>query len=83
MCSETVECNVLLGPQFINYLNQVYTALCLNLKYFWCFFSCLLLHLVIMGEICQIFHDSGVYFSLFCQVLLCTCGIVWFLWSQI
>lgn len=38
MCSETVECNVLLGPQFINYLNQVYTALCLNLKYFWRFF---------------------------------------------
>lgn len=38
MCSETVECNVLLGPQFINYLNQVYTALCLNLKYFWHFF---------------------------------------------
>lgn len=29
-----------------------------------------------MGEICQIFHDSGVYFSLFCQVWLCTCGIV-------
>lgn len=79
MCSETVECNVLLGPQFINYLNQVYAALCLNLE----FFFCLLLHLGIMGEICQIFHDSGVYFSLFCQVLLCTCGIVCFLRSQI
>lgn len=38
MCSETVECNVLLGPQFINYLNQVYAALCLNLECFWFFF---------------------------------------------